>query len=86
MDKTTAEKNDLSGGVVVKELGNGILGKSRVEKGFVITQVNDKTVNNVEEFYEALKKVTSASIKLSGIYPGYFGNYAFVLNLNDQNK
>ena len=38
---------------------------------------------DVEEFYEALKKVTSASIKLSGIYPGYFGNYAFVLNLND---
>ena len=47
IDKTTAEKNDLSGGVVVKELGNGILGKSRVEKGFVITQVNDKPVNNV---------------------------------------
>ena len=44
------------------------------------------TVNNVEEFYEALKRVTNASIKLSGIYPGYFGNYAFVLNLNDQNK
>ena len=86
IDKTTAEKNDLSGGVVVKELGNGILGKSRVEKGFVITQVNDKTVNTAEEFYDALKKVTTASIKLSGIYPGYFGNYAFVLNLNDQNK
>jgi S1-C subfamily serine protease len=86
IDKTTAEKNDLSGGVIVKELGNGILGKSRVEKGFVITQVNDKTVNTAEEFYEALKKVTSASIKLSGVYPGYFGNYAFVLNLNDQNK
>jgi hypothetical protein len=48
--------------------------------------VNDKTVNTAEEFYEALKKVTSASIKLSGVYPGYFGNYAFVLNLNDQNK
>jgi serine protease Do len=83
VDKATAEKNDISGGVIVKELGNGILGKSRVEKGFVITQVNDKTVNTVEEFYDALKKVTSASIKLSGIYPGYFGNYAFVLNLND---
>ena len=83
IDKTTAEKNDISGGVIVKELGNGILGKSRVEKGFVITHVNDKAVNTAEEFYDALKKINSSSVKLSGIYPGYFGNYAFVLNLND---
>lgn len=83
VDKATAEKNDIAGGVIVKELGNGILGKSRVEKGFVITQVNDKSINSVEDFYEALKKNTSNSVKLSGIYPGYFGNYAFVLNLNN---
>ena len=83
IDKATAEKNDITGGVIVKELGNGILGKSRVEKGFVITQVNDKAVNTVEDFYDALKKINSSSVKLSGIYPGYFGNYAFVLNLND---
>ena len=83
IDKATAEKNDITGGVIVKELGNGILGKSRVEKGFVITQVNDKAVNTVEDFYDALKKINSSSVKLSGIYPGYFGNYAFVVNLND---
>jgi Do/DeqQ family serine protease len=83
LDKATAEKNDLSGGVVVKELGTGIIGKSRIEKGFVITHVNDKPVNTVEEFYEALKKITGSNVKLSGIYPGYFGNYAFMLNLNE---
>jgi serine protease Do len=83
IDKTTAEKNDIEGGVLVKELGNGILGKSRVEKGFVITHVNDQPVKNLEEFYERLKKLHGATLKLSGIYPGYFGNYAFMLNLND---
>jgi S1-C subfamily serine protease len=83
IDKATAQKNDIEGGVLVKELGNGILSKSRVEKGFVITQLNDQPVKNVEEFYEALKKVNSSNIKLSGIYPGYFGNYAFMLNLNN---
>jgi Do/DeqQ family serine protease len=83
IDKTTAEKNDIEGGVLVKELGNGILGKSRVEKGFVITHVNDQPVKNTEEFYERLKKLPGATLKLSGIYPGYFGNYAFMLNLND---
>ena len=66
----------------MKELGTGILGKSRVEKGFVITQVNDKNVNNVEEFYEALKKVTSASIKLSGIFywPTYISQRAKLMS------
>jgi serine protease Do len=83
IDKTTAEKNDIDGGVLVKDLGNGILGKSRVEKGFVITHVNDQPVKNTEEFYDQLKKVSGATIKLSGIYPGFFGNYAFMLNLND---
>jgi Do/DeqQ family serine protease len=83
IDKATAEKNEIDGGVVVKELGNGILGKSRVEKGFVITHVNDQPVKNTEEFYEALKKLTGATVKLSGVYPGFFGNYAFMLNLND---
>jgi S1-C subfamily serine protease len=83
LDKATAEKNDLEGGVIIKELGDGIIGKSRIEKGFVITQVNDISVNTVEEFYEALKKINGSSVKISGVYPGYFGNYAFILNLNE---
>ena len=83
IDKATAEKNDIEGGVLVKELGNGILGKSRVEKGFVITHVNEQPVKNTEEFYDKLKKLTGTTVKLSGIYPGFFGNYAFILNLNE---
>ena len=83
IDKTTAQKNDLEGGVLIKELGTGIISKSRIEKGFVITNVNEDPVNTVEEFYEALKKVTTGSVKISGVYPGYFGNYAFILNLNE---
>ena len=83
LDKATAQKNDLEGGVLIKELGNGIISKSRIEKGFVITHVNEEPVNTVEEFYDALKKANSNSIKISGVYPGYFGNYAFILNLNE---
>jgi S1-C subfamily serine protease len=83
LDKVTAEKNDLEGGVLIKELGTGIIGKSRIEKGFVITHVNEEPVKTVEEFYDALKKASSSSVKISGVYPGYFGNYAFILNLNE---
>jgi len=45
--------------------------------------VNDQPVKNTEEFYEALKKLTGSTVKLSGVYPGFFGNYAFMLNLNE---
>ncbi len=83
VDKLITEKYDIEGGAVVKELGTGILSKSKIEKGFVITHLNEKPVKTVEEFYEALKQVSNNSVKLSGIYPGYFGNYAFILNLNE---
>jgi S1-C subfamily serine protease len=80
LDKVTAEKNDIEGGVIIKEVGTGILGKSRIEKGFVITSVNEEEVRNVEEFYEAINKA-SGSVKIGGFYPGYYGSYAFIINL-----
>jgi S1-C subfamily serine protease len=82
LDKATAQKNDIEGGVIVKELGSGVLSKSRVEKGFVITSINDEEVKNIEDFYELLKK-SNGTIKLAGFYPGYYGSYAFIINLND---
>jgi serine protease Do len=82
IDKATAEKNDIEGGVIIKDLGTGVLSKSRIEKGFVITSINDEEIKNVEDFYETIKK-SNGSIKLSGFYPGYYGTYAFIINLND---
>jgi len=82
LDKATADKNEVTGGVVVKELGNGVLGKSSIEKGFVILTVNDKEVTNLNELYDAINK-SNGSVKLGGFYPGYYGNYAFILNLKD---
>ena len=82
LDKATAQKNDIEGGVIIKELGSGVLSKSRVEKGFVITSINDEEVKNIEDFYELLKK-SNGTLKLAGFYPGYYGSYAFMINLND---
>ncbi len=82
IDKATAQKNDIDGGVVIKELGTGVLSKSRIEKGFIITNVNEEEIKNVEDFYEAIKK-SNGSVKISGFYPGYYGTYAFIINLKD---
>lgn len=82
VDKATAQKNDIDGGVVIKDLGSGVLSKSRIEKGFVITSVNEEEIKNIEEFYDAIKK-SNGAIKLSGFYPGYNGTYAYIINLKD---
>ena len=37
---------------------------------------------NLTDFYDAINK-SNGSVKLGGFYPGYYGNYAFMLNLND---
>ena len=82
LDKATAEKNEINGGVIIKELGSGVLAKSSIEKGFVIMSVNDKEVTNLSEFYDAINK-SSGTVKLGGFYPGYYGTYAFIVNLKD---
>jgi S1-C subfamily serine protease len=82
LDKATAEKNEINGGVIIKELGSGALAKSSIEKGFVIMTVNDKEVTNLSEFYDAINK-SNGTVKLGGFYPGYYGSYAFIVNLKD---
>ena len=82
LDKATADKNEINGGVIIKELGTGVLSKSSIEKGFVIMTVNDQLITNLNEFYEAINK-SNGSVKLGGFYPGYYGTYAFILNLRD---
>lgn len=81
-DKKKALANSISGGILVKKINDGLLKNTRMQEGFVITTVNGKSVNSIEELKEALKN-ESGSVRLEGIYPGYEGNYGYPLNLND---
>lgn len=84
IDKTTAAKNDLAGGVLVKKLGNGLLKNTRMQEGFVITSVNGQEVKNLDELKNLLSKA-SGTIRLEGVYPGYEGQYGYPLNLSADN-
>jgi predicted metalloprotease with PDZ domain len=83
------DNKDLTVNATLKaKLGNTDLASSSkaAEKlGGKLETIDKATAekNDVEEFYEALKKLTGATVKLSGVYPGFFGNYAFMLNLNE---
>lgn len=85
LDKKVAQANDIAGGVLVKKVGDGILKKSRMQDGFVITGVNGKEVKNVDELKELLSVYKGSNIRLDGFYPGFEGSYTYPLALGDDN-
>ncbi|MEP6846049.1 MAG: Do family serine endopeptidase [Panacibacter sp.] len=85
VDKATAQKNNLSGGVVVKKLGDGILKNTRMQEGFVITSVDGREVKTVDDLKAILSSAQGGTVRLEGVYPGYEGTYGYPLNLSDTN-
>lgn len=85
LDKKIAAANEISGGVLVKKLKEeGLLKKTKMQDGFVITSVNDVEVKNIDELKAALSKAGSGTVRLLGIYPGFQGTYAYPLNLGEE--
>ena len=90
IDKATAQKNDIPGGVMVKKLGDGLLAKTKIQEGFIITSVNNQEVKNTEELYKILNQLTSngsgGTVRLEGVYNGFEGTYGYPLSLTpDEN-
>lgn len=81
LDKAKAAQLQLQSGVVVKDLGQGILTEqTRIKEGFIITKVNNTRVNTVEELKAALKNAGNSAI-ISGIYPNQpQTEYQYALN------
>lgn len=85
LDKKVAQANEISGGVLVKKVGDGLLKKSRMQDGFVITGVNGKEIKSLDELKEVLALIKGGNIRLDGFYPGFEGSYTYPLNLGDDN-
>jgi Do/DeqQ family serine protease len=85
VDKETARKNDIAGGVQVKKLGNGVLKNTRIQEGFIITNVDGKDVNNLDDL-KAILNNSHGTVRLEGVYPGYDGNYGYPLNLDNNSN
>lgn len=86
VDKATAQKNDISGGVLVKKLGTGVLKNTRMQEGFVITSVDGQDVKTVDDLKALLSKAQGGTVRLEGIYPGYEGTYGYPLNLSSSDQ
>lgn len=69
LDRATAEKLNISGGVTVADINSGILSEqTRIRPGFVITKVDNYAVRDAADFQKSMKNAEGA-VSLEGIYP-----------------
>jgi S1-C subfamily serine protease len=81
---TNEEKKKLgiSGGVKVAKLYDGKLSKNTdIREGFIITKVDNKPVNNVDELKIAFQNKAGQGVMIEGTYPNYSGNYFYAFRM-----
>ncbi len=73
---------EISSGVKIEDILKGkIYTNTNIKKGFIITKVNAKPVNNVKEFVKAFEN-TNSIIMLEGIYPDFPAIIYYTFSLN----
>jgi Do/DeqQ family serine protease len=83
IDSKTATANQINGGVQVKKISEGLLKKTRMQEGFIITSVNGEDVKSVADLDKILSINKGRKVKIEGVYPGYEGSYPYPLDLSD---
>jgi len=84
LSRQKATSYDIQGGIVVKKIrAKGAISRTRMEEGFIITNVNGVDVTNVDELSKAIAGIKGESIYLEGIYTDADGVYRYPLNLNE---
>jgi serine protease Do len=63
-------------GVMVTDLGSGLLAKTQMKKGFVITAINDDVIQSINDLEQAL---AASKLQIAGFYPGHEGMYYYSL-------
>jgi S1-C subfamily serine protease len=85
IDKAKAQRYGIDGGVIVNKISaEGILGRARIQPGFVITGIitneGEVAIASLDDLSEALRNKLG-TVRVTGIYPGYGENYTYPLNL-----
>ena len=81
LDAATAKKLGIDGGVVVKELHNGLLkNQTSISDGFIITSIDNQKVTKVDDVKKALKEA-KGGVLIEGMYEDYPGELYFAFGL-----
>jgi serine protease Do len=83
VDQKVLKGLDLTSGVRVKSLSNGKVSRyTDMEKGFIITKVDDQPVKSAKEVNEILKKKkTGDLVTFSGVYQDFPREYIYALRM-----
>ncbi|MFM6944739.1 MAG: hypothetical protein ACKOXV_05585, partial [Bacteroidota bacterium] len=72
----------INNGLVITDLGNGPLAQqSNIQKGFIITAINDVAIATEEQIATAINNKNF--IQIAGFYPGQRGNYYYSFQINE---
>ncbi|MEO7532033.1 MAG: trypsin-like peptidase domain-containing protein, partial [Sediminibacterium sp.] len=83
VDSKTASANSITGGVIVKKITEGLLKKTRMQEGFIITSVNDQVIKTVADLDKILSLNKGRKVKIEGVYPGFESTYPYPLDLSE---
>lgn len=80
---TPTEKRRLrTRGVFVEKIENGsIIAATAMDPGYIITKINDTSVNSVAEVVDLLKKNKNKEVILEGFYEDYPGEYYYTFRV-----
>ena len=71
----------VNSGVKVTDLKSGKLADfTNMKKGFVITQIDDQPVNNVDDLVNILKE-KSGKVLIEGVYPNRAESYLYAFRM-----
>jgi Do/DeqQ family serine protease len=74
------QKLNITSGVKVLELSDGMLKKGGVQAGFIILKINGFKITNKQDVDSALSNIKNGVIRIEGVYPnGMRMNYGFIL-------
>ena len=81
IDRGTARRLDIEGGLKVTKLGPGVLKRNTdIRSGFIITAVDGKKPGSVEDLRKYLEK-TEGGVMLEGVYEDIPGTYYYAFGL-----
>ncbi len=80
LSSAEAGKYGVKGGVLIANVADDApLKRANIQKGFVITSINDQEISNTTDFQNAITQA-SGGIQLGGVYPGKRGMYYYGIN------
>lgn len=86
LDEEEMEEYGVTGGVKINAVRSGIIrDNTDIEEGFVITHVNEKSVDTEEELMEVLQKAESdkRGVMIEGVYPDSQRKYYYAFGFDE---